>query len=141
MTNIQLAMNLKYLRKKNNLKQDDMVNIVNVSRQAYSNYETLSRTPDIDTLMTLANYYNVSLNDLVLCNLSGDSAPFEGMSEGEIPYIYTEAEKTLKNKKTGEETKIDTTIYLSEEELEMILKFRTLAPDKQALIKGFLLHE
>ena len=29
----------------------------------------------------------------------------------------------------------------TKEELEMILKFRALAPDKQALIKGFLLHD
>ena len=141
MSNIQLAQNLKYLRDKHNLKQDDMVDILNVTRQAYSNYETLTRTPDIDTLMILANYYKVNLNDLVLCNLSESYIPFEGLSEGEIPYIFSKAPKTIKNKKTGEEEKIDTTIYLSEEELEMILKFRELAPEKRELIKGFILHK
>lgn len=141
MSNIQLAKNLKYLRDKYNLKQDDMVDILNVTRQAYSNYETLNRTPDIDTLMILANYYNVNLNDLVLCNLSESYVPFEGLSEGKIPYIFSRSEKTVKNQKTGKTEKIDTSIYLSEEEMEMIMKFRDLSPEKQALIKGFLLHE
>ena len=141
MSNIQLAKNLKYLRDKYGLKQEDMVDIVNMTRQAYSNYETLNRTPDIDTLMLLANYYKVNLNDLVFCNLSESYIPFDGLSEGEIPYIFSRSEKTVKNQKTDKSEKLDTTIYLSEEELDMILAFRALTPDKQQLIKGFLLHE
>ena len=77
MSNIQLAKNLKYLREKNNLKQEDLVDIINLTRQAYSNYENLHRTPDIDTLMILANFYKVSLNDLIFCNLSESSIPFD----------------------------------------------------------------
>lgn len=135
MSNIQLAINLKYLRKKNNLTQDDMVKILNITRQAYSNYETLNRTPDIDTLIILANYYKVNLNDLVFCNLSDSYIPFEGLAEGKIPYIFSRSEKTITNQTT------DTNIYLSEEELDIILKFRTLTPEKQTLIKSFILNE
>lgn len=126
MSNIQLAKNLKYLREKSNLKQEDMGDIINLTRQAYSNYENQNRTPDIDTLMILSNYYNVSLNDLIFCNLSESYTPFEGLSEGEIPYIYTKSEKN------------DATIYLSESELDMIMKFRDLPPEKQELVKGFI---
>ena len=93
MSNIQLAKNLKYLREKSNLKQEDIGDIINLTRQAYSNYENQTRTPDIDTLMILSNYYNVSLNDLIFCNLSESYIPFEGLSEGEIPYICTKSEK------------------------------------------------
>ena len=132
MSNMQLAKNLKYLREKNNLKQEEIGDIINLTRQAYSNYETLHRTPDIDTLMILANFYKVSLNDLIFCNLSESSIPFDGLSEGEIPYIYTRSEKTDKSEK------IDVTIYLSENELDMIMKFRDLPPEKQELIKGFI---
>lgn len=141
MSNIQLAINLKYLRKKNNLTQDDMVDILNITRQAYSNYETLNRTPDIDTLVILANYYKVSLNDLVFCNLSESYTPFEGLSEGQVPYIYSESEKTVKNQKTNALEKFDTSIYLSEEELDIILRLRSLSSDKQQLIKGFILQD
>lgn len=126
MSNMQLAKNLKYLREKNNLKQEDIGDIINLTRQAYSNYENQNRTPDIDTLMILSNYYNVSLNDLIFCNLSESYTPFEGLSEGEIPYIYTKSEKN------------DVTIYLSESELDMIMKFRDLSPEKQELVKGFI---
>lgn len=141
MSNIQLAINLKYLRKKNNLTQDDMVDILNITRQAYSNYETLNRTPDIDTLVILANYYKVNLNDLVFCNLSESYTPFEGLSEGQVPYIYSESEKTVKNQKTSALEKLDTSIYLSEEELDIILRLRSLSSDKQQLIKGFILQD
>ena len=128
MSNIQLANNLKYLRKKHHLKQDDLRVMLNISRQAYSNYERGNRMPDLDTLLYLANFYNVTLNDLVLCNLSSDDDSFDSLSEGKIPYIVT---KSLKNNHT---------LYLSEDEFELITKFRSLSSEKQALIKGFLLH-
>ena len=128
MSNIQLANNLKYLRKKHHLKQDDVRIMLNISRQAYSNYERGNRTPDLDSLLFLADFYKVTLNDLVLCNLSGGSESFEELSEGKIPYIVT---KSPNNKHT---------LYLSEEEFEMICEFRSISSEKQALIKGFLLH-
>jgi len=128
-TAIGVGVGASILASANNLTQDDMVNILNISRQAYSNYETLNRTPDIDTLILLADYYKISLNDLVLCNISDDYIPFEGLAEKVTPYIFS------KNPKS------DTSIYLSEEELEMILHLRNLTPEKQELIKSFLLHE
>ena len=69
MPNIQLANNLKYLRKKHNLTQTTLSQILNISRQAYSNYETSKRTPDLDSLLQLTTFYQVNLNDLVLGNL------------------------------------------------------------------------
>lgn len=128
MSNIQLANNLKYLRKKHHLKQDDLRVMLNISRQAYSNYERGNRMPDLDMLLYLANFYNVTLNDLVLCNLSSDDDSFDSLSEGKIPYIVTKSPKN------------NHTLYLSEDEFELITKFRSLSSEKQALIKGFLLH-
>lgn len=65
MPNVQLANNLRYLRKQHHMTQDDVSKILNISRQAYSNYETSSRTPDLDTLICLANYYHITLDELV----------------------------------------------------------------------------
>ncbi len=126
MSNLQLAKNLIYMRRKNNLTQDDLGRILNISRQAYSNYETAKRTPDIDSLMVLANYYKLTLNDLVLCDISDSFVPFSGLSEGQIPYIYTKSEN------------IDDSIYLSEEELDFIFKLRSASPENKQLILGFL---
>ena len=129
MSNIQLAKNLRFLRKKHHLKQDDIRIMLNISRQAYSNYERGNRTPDLDSLLYLADFYNVTLNDLVLCNLSGGDDSYDELSEGKVPYIATKSKSTNRS------------LYLSEEELELVLGYRSLSSDKQELIKGFILHD
>lgn len=52
---------LRYLREENNKKQYEVSNYLNISHQAYSNYESGIRTPDITTLIRLAYYYNVDI--------------------------------------------------------------------------------
>ena len=59
MANIQLAKNLRALRDANNLNQGDLSDMLNISRQAYSNYENSKRTPDLDSLLRLAYFYHV----------------------------------------------------------------------------------
>ena len=54
MANIQLASNLRTLRKQRGLTQTDLGSLLNVSRQAYSNYETGKRTPDLDCMVFLS---------------------------------------------------------------------------------------
>ena len=60
MSNIQLANNLRHLRKQHELTQKDLSRMLNISRQAYSNYETSKRTPDLDTLLYLSRLYQVA---------------------------------------------------------------------------------
>jgi len=57
-------MNLKSLREENGLLQKDIASLLNVSKMAYSRYETGQRQPPIETLIALANYYDVSLDKL-----------------------------------------------------------------------------
>ena len=56
--------NLKTLRKQNNLKQQDIANILKIKQQTYSAYENDLTEPDINTLIKLADYYNVSIDFL-----------------------------------------------------------------------------
>ena len=126
MPNIQLANNLRYLRKQHNLTQTTLSNMLNISRQAYSNYETSKRTPDLDSLLHLAGFYHVSLNDLVLGSLKDKHVTTSGISEDTIPYALAT------DKKTGN------SIYLTDEEVEMILNFRTLSNENKQIITGFL---
>ena len=56
---------IKELRIKNNLKQTDLANLLNISFQAYSRYENMERIIPITKLNIIANYYNVSLDYLV----------------------------------------------------------------------------
>jgi len=56
---------LKELRLINNLTQKDISLKTNMPQSTYNNYENGKREPNIETLINLANYYNVSLDYLV----------------------------------------------------------------------------
>ena len=76
MPNIQLANNLRYLRKQCGLTQTTLSDMLNIFRaQAYSNYETSKRTPDLDSLLLLASFYQVNLDALALKIFSTATPP------------------------------------------------------------------
>ena len=52
--------NFKILRTEKGLRQEDIAKLLNVSRQAYSYWETGERNPDVEVLIALADYYNVT---------------------------------------------------------------------------------
>lgn len=60
-----LGDNLKQYRIKSGYGQLDIANILNVSKQTVSNWEKGKRLPDINTLVTLANLYDVTVDTLV----------------------------------------------------------------------------
>ena len=51
---------LKDLKEDNELRQDDIARILNITRQHYSLYELGKRTLPIDLLNILAEFYNTS---------------------------------------------------------------------------------
>ena len=104
MANIQLTENLRILRERSNLKQDEFSRYLNISRQTYSNYERGTRTPDRELLKSIADFYHIS--------------------EGEIPYIKCK--------------KSDNIIYLTDEELKLLLLFRAASDEVRQIITGFL---
>ncbi len=57
-------MRLKELRINNNITQIEAAKIANCSQSNYSKYELNKLNPDLNTLIRLANYYNVSLDYL-----------------------------------------------------------------------------
>ena len=58
-------MNLKYLRKEKTLTQKDLAKMLNIAVSTYSGYELETSEPSLNTLIKLANYYDVSLDYLV----------------------------------------------------------------------------
>ena len=56
---------LKDLREDNELKQDDVARILNITRQQYSLYELGKRTLPIDLLMKLAEFYDTSTDYII----------------------------------------------------------------------------
>lgn len=126
MPNIQLANNLRFLRTEMGMTQEQFRKIINVSRQAYSNYETNKRTPDLDTLVRISLFYGISIDDLVMKPLSSPGFYHEGLAESKAAYHLTKCRKT------------GTTIYLTENELDFITRFRSLSEGNRQIITGFL---
>lgn len=127
MPNIQLSRNLKYLRKVHNYTQDELAEFLNISRQAYSNYENSKRTPDLDTLMRFCALYSLSLDALVKTDLSAKE-PLVNQEQVLENIIYY----------PGMDIASGNTIYLTKEETEFITKFRSLSSENRRIIDGFL---
>ena len=56
---------LKEIRKKKKLTQLKVAMDLSISREAISYYENGKRSPDVETLLTLSNYFNVSIDYLI----------------------------------------------------------------------------
>lgn len=64
-TKIEIGEILKQERIKRKLTQSEVADILNITRSAYTRYETGQITPTIKALIELANLYNVSIDALV----------------------------------------------------------------------------
>lgn len=62
---MQLGERIKKLREDKGLTQADVCSAINISQSTLANYETNFRTPKLDVLLELANFYKVSLDYLL----------------------------------------------------------------------------
>ena len=122
MSIIQLANNLRRLRTENNYTQEQISEKLNISRQAYSNYETGKRIPDIDMRIRIADIYEVTLEQLLTqtCTSTGI------LNETSAPY-YTG--KVLENADI---------IYLTKEEVDLLIHYRNAGDDDRKLTRKVL---
>lgn len=63
---MHLAQNLKYLREQKGINQRALSDVLGVSTGAVGNWEASTREPDLKTIIRLAEYFGVTLDDLVL---------------------------------------------------------------------------
>ncbi len=71
-----ISENLRTLRKMKKLSQEQAAEAAGVSRQAYTRWEKGETVPDIKNCMALADFYEVSLDELV---------NFSGQETGKLP--------------------------------------------------------
>lgn len=65
MDQIKIGSFLKMLRNERKLTQEQLAEVVNVSRRTVSRWETGSNMPDLDVLIELADYYQVELREIL----------------------------------------------------------------------------
>lgn len=130
MANLQLAKNLLYIRTISELKQEEIADIFNISRQTCSNYEKNTRTPDLEFLASFAAYFHVTLDQLILHDLEAEgfktSSNSSVMHESKTPYMR------------GIEKNTGNYLYLTGEEVDLIFAFRSSSDEKRKLVTGFL---
>lgn len=89
--------NLKKYRKLQGKTQKDLATILNVAESTYRGYENGTSEPTIETLIKLANYYNVSLDNL----LSRKFANANDSYDDQILKIFKQLDFEHKNKLIG----------------------------------------
>ena len=76
MKNINLGNNLYNLRKKSGLSQEEFAEKLHISRQAVSKWERGEAFPDTENLIEIAEFYGVTIDELV-----NRTEPFDGVRE------------------------------------------------------------
>lgn len=65
MKELKIADNIRFFRKANNLTQEELSKQLGGSKNLVSNYENGISTPDIYTLVKLADIFDISLDELI----------------------------------------------------------------------------
>lgn len=61
---MKIGKKLKELRVSENLTQQELSNKLGISRVNYTRYETDKVSPDYETIIKIADFYDISLDDL-----------------------------------------------------------------------------
>ena len=89
MSKEEIASKLRAAREKAGYKQEDIANILGVTPQKVSSFETGRTRVDVDTLVTLCKLYNVDANDIM------GIAPLEKNPLDRLITVYTRSRKNL----------------------------------------------
>lgn len=74
---MSLGERIYQLRKAKNLSQGDLAELLNVSRQSISKWETNASVPDLDKLIKLSDVFGVSLDELIRGTTGNDEEESE----------------------------------------------------------------
>lgn len=97
---IFLGNNIQYLRRKYNIDQDKLAQDLKIPRSTLSCWENGLRTPKIETIEKIANYFNVGMNiitkDFSLVEVNADSNLVNKL-ENNINKISNEDKKAIED--------------------------------------------
>ena len=99
MNQIKIGEFLKELRKEKRLTQEQFAEQFNVSRRSVSRWETGNNMPDLDTLIQMADYYEIDLRELLDGERKSEKMN-EELKETVLKVAeYSNSEKEVKRKK------------------------------------------
>ncbi|WP_113674375.1 helix-turn-helix domain-containing protein [Vallitalea guaymasensis] len=105
---------IKFIRKTKNLTLEEFAREINMKKGSISSYENNRYNPSADTVVMISKLYDVDLNWL----LTGEGQPFKI-----IDMEFVSCENVPKKD-------------ISEDEMDLILKFRELSPYQKGIILG-----
>lgn len=85
---ICIGKNIKFLREKNNLNQQELAEILNIPRSTLACWESGIRTPKLEEIVKIAKYFKVNL-DIIYIDLENNT---------EIKNTEEDLKKVLKEK-------------------------------------------
>ncbi len=135
MDNLGTALGLKLLelRQEHDLTQKQLCSDLNISRANYSYFENGRRIPDLNTLLLIAEYYSVSLDELVshatnqADKYSDDSDV--GMAIG------------LLRRFQSKHIPVESILQMSKADFDFLADYKKLSPDNQAEINYLMAYK
>ncbi len=115
MNRVDVGNCLKMHRTAHGLTQVDLATKLNIHRTTYTKYENNSNAPEVDTLLTIADFYGITLDELL----------------GHAPKAK---ETILLSAYDRFEENIQSVLPLSDNEIKLILLYR-LCPDKREAVR------
>ena len=134
MENKSLGLKLLELRQAHGLTQKQLCESLNLGRSTYSYFETGSRVPDLETLLLIARYYHVSLDELV-----SPSVPAPKCTTNEFDGGYSDIQiiHHLKSKRIP----IDFIMNLSKADFDFLEDYSKLTDDKNAELQFLMKYK
>ncbi len=89
---------LRLIRKQNKLSQQQLSDVLGISRSTYCSYETGRRTPDIEVLVRLSNFYGLPLDrfvDKIEIEYLNDEDYYEGQPDTRYLSQLSRSERDL----------------------------------------------
>ncbi len=120
-----LGLKLLELRQEHGLTQKQLCSELNISRANYSYFENGRRIPDLNTLLLIAKYYSISLDELVSYKI--------GLSDGyrANDTNFETAIKLFQHLKS-KHISLEDIIQLSKADFDFLMQFKKLSADNKA---------
>lgn len=125
-----LALKLLELRQSHDLTQKQLCESLNIGRSTYSYFETGSRIPDVETLLLIARFYKVSLDELVT-----GSVPEHSLEDSE--YSDIQILHHLKSKNIP----IDSVLKLTKADFDFLKNYKELTDENRAELQYLMSYK